>query len=297
MLRKFAVLLALFAFLTPLLWAAYPVTVLDERGKEITLSHRPERIVTILPLYAEIALDLGAGERIVGIAQSADTPPELIQLPKVGTVFNPSVEEIVALQPDLVLGAFDPVRLTLEDAKIVVFLGGKSGGFVDRITEIFKLIRNVGLLLWGDSERADRLIGHLAEEILAVEEKILDRPKVTVAVLYRGSLEAPPFAPGPGSPEHEIVTRSGGLDVFSDITPFGSEISVEALLQRDPEAIITDPSQIEFFVRDERLRNLQAVRNEKVLGVRASQWTSSRVSQTLQMVAQFLHPDAFEGHP
>jgi len=295
--RKFALTMTLLALLSLPLWATYPVTVLDERGKEITLSRQPERVVAVLPLYAEIALDLGAGERIVGIADSPDNPPELAHLPKVGTAFNPSVELILALQPDLVLGVFDPVRLTLEDAKLLVFLGGKSGGFVDRITEILKLIRNVGLLLWGDAERADPLIGRLAEEIIAIEEKVLDRPKVTVAVLYRGSLEATPFAPGPGSPEHEIVTRAGGLDVFSDITPFGGEVSVEALLQRNPEVIITDPSQIQFITQDNRLKSLQAVSNGKVLSVKASQWTSSRISQTLQMVAQFLHPEAFAGRP
>ncbi len=292
--RKFALFVLLVVLISGTLWAGFPVTVIDERGREITLLQEPQRIVTILPLYAEIVLDLEAGARIVGVADSPDNPPELKDLPKVGTAFNPSVERILALQPDLVLGAFDPVRLTLEDAGLVVFLGGKSGGFIDRITEIFRLIRNVGLLLWGDSERADRLIGRLAEEIIALEERVFDRPKVRVAVLYRGSFESLPFAPGPASPEHEIVTRAGGLDVFSDITPFGGEVSLEALLARDPEVIITDPSQIQFFENDERLKDLQAVRQKKIFGVKASQWTSSRVAQTLRTVAQLLHPEAFE---
>jgi iron complex transport system substrate-binding protein len=295
--RRFALVLLLLTVLALSLWASYPVTVVDERGRDITLAEQPERVITILPLYAEIALDLGAGERVVGIADSPNNPSELAHLPKVGTVFAPSAEQIVALEPDLVLGAFDPVRLTLEDAGLVVFLGGKSGGFIDRITETFKLIRNVDLLLWGDAERSDRLIGRLAEEIIAIEERVLDRPRVTVAVLYRGSLEAPPFAPGPNSPEHEIVTRTGGLDVFSDITPFGGEVSIEALLQRDPEVIVTDPSQIEFFTRDGRLRELQAVRTERVFGVQASQWVSTRIAQTLEQVAQFLHPEAFAQQP
>lgn len=295
--RKFVVGLLLVVLLGLSLWAGYPITVIDERGKEITIAQQPQRIVTILPLYAEITLDLGGGERIVGVADSPDNPPELVDRPRVGTVFSPSVEKIIELDPDLVLGAFDPVRLTLEDAGIVVFLGGKSGGFIDRITEIFRLLRNVGLLLWGDSERADRLIGRLAEEIIAVEEKVLDRPRVTVAVLYRGSFESLPFAPGPASPEHEIVTRAGGLDVFSDITPFGGEVSLEALLQRDPEIIITDPSQIKFIQEDERLKDLKAVRHQKIFGVKASQWTSSRVAETLRTVAQILHPEAFEKQP
>ncbi len=295
--RKFAVSLLLIVLLGPSLWAGYPVIVIDERGREIAIAQQPQRIVTILPLYAEIALDLEAGARIVGVTDSADNPPELADLPKVGTAFNPSIEQILALEPDLVLGAFDPARLALEDVGLVVFLGGKPGGSIDRITEIFKLIRNVGLILWGDTERADRLIGSLAEEIIAIEEKLLDRPKVTVAVLYRGSLEALPFAPGPASPEHEIVTRALGLDVFSDVPLFGGEVSLETLLQRDPEVILTDPSQMENITRDGRLKDLQAVRHGRVFGVRASQWVSSRISQTLRTVAQLLHPEAFERQP
>ena len=295
--RKFALTFLLLALMNLPLWAGYPVSVLDERSKAITLAEQPERLVTILPLYAEIILDLEAGDRIVGTADSPDNPPEAASLPKVGTVFNPSVERILALEPDLVLGAFDPVRQTLEDAGLVVYLGGKPGGTIDRITEIFKLIRNVGLLMWGDVEKADRLIGRLAEEIVAIEEKVLDRPTVTVAILYRGSLESLPFAPGPGSPEHEIVARAGGIDVFSDITPFGGEISIEALLQRDPEVILTDPSQISFITNDGRLKELQAVQSGKVFSVKASQWISSRVSQTLQTVAQLLHPEVFQSQP
>lgn len=299
MMRKFLAIksvlaVLLLAFMSLSLLAGYPVTVIDERGKEITLPQKPERIITILPLYAEIVIDLEAKDRIVGVADSPDNPPEVADLPKVGTAFSPSVEAILALKPDLVLGAFDPIRLTLEDAGIPVFLGGKPGGFIDRITEIFKLIRNVGLLLWGETEKADKLIGRLAEEIIAIEEKLLDLPKVTVAVLYRGSFEALPYAPGPGSPEHEIVTRAGGLDVFSDIPPYGGEVSLEALLERNPEVIITDPAHVKFITEDERLKGLQAVQSGKVFGVKASQWTSSRIAQTLQAVAQILHPEAFK---
>lgn len=294
MMRRFACAALTFALLSLPLFADYPVTVTDERGVEITIPARPERIITILPLYAEIVRDLGAVERIVGVADSPDNPPEVADLPKVGTAFNPSVEVILELEPDVVLGAFDPVRQTLEDTGVIVFLGGKPGGFIDRITEIFKLIRNVGLIVWGDSQRADELIGALAEEIVAIEERVLDSPKVTVAVLYRGSFEALPFAAGPGTPEHEIVTRAGGLNVFSDLPLFGAQVGLEALIERDPEVIITDPAQIEFITGDERFQNLKAVRNGKVFGVRASRWTSSRVAETLLTVAKLLHPEAFE---
>jgi len=294
--KRFTLLFVMLALVSLALGAlgSYPVTVVDERGRTITIPQQPQRIVTILPLYAEIVRDLGAVERIVGVADSPDNPPEVADLPKVGTAFSPSVEVILELEPDVVLGAFDPVRQTLEEAGVIVFLGGKPGGLIDRITEIFKLIRNVGLIVWGDSRRADGLIGPLAEEIIAIEERVLDSPEVTVAVLYRGSFEALPFAAGPGTPEHELITRAGGLNVFSDLPSFGAQVGLEALIERDPEVIITDPSQIEFITDDERLKDLQAVKNGKVFGVRASRWTSSRVAETLFTVAKLLHPEAFE---
>ncbi len=270
--------------------ADYPVKVTDDRGKEITIPKRPERIVVAgTPLYTEILIDLGALNRIVGVAESADNPKEVANIPRVGPVFNPNVEAILALKPDVVFGAIGAVRDTLERAGLIVVSLGKVGtGAIDSVTEIFRTIRSVNLVIEGDTKRADTLIGRIAEDIVVTEGTVLDRFKPTVAILYPTG-EQPPFAAGRGTPENEIVLRAGGINVFPDVADY-KQVSFEEIVKRDPSVIFTDPLLIPLITQHRVLQQVKAVREGKVYGIGASQWVSSRIAQTIKTVADLLHP-------
>lgn len=279
---------------TTLVWpsfADYPVKVTDDRGKEIVIPKRPERIVVAgTPLYTEILVDLGATNRIVGVSESADNPPEVANVPRVGPAFSPNIEVIIALRPDVVFGAVGAVRDSLERAGLIVVTLGKQGsGAIDSVTEIFRTIRNVGLVIEGDTKKADTLIGRIAEEIVTIEGSVIDRIKPTAAILYPSG-DQPPFAAGRGTPENELLVRGGGINVFSDIADY-KQVSFEELLRRNPSVIFTDPLLIPLITNNRLLQELQAVKNKKVFGIKASQWVSSRVAQTLKTVADLLHPN------
>ncbi len=284
------VVLVLFGLVWPS-WADYPVTVTDDRGKAITIPQRPERIVVAgTPLYTEILIDLGALNRIVGVAESADNPQEVANIPRVGPIFNPNIEVIIALKPDVVFGAIGAVRDTLERAGLIVVSLGKVGsGAIDSVTEIFRTIRSVNLVIEGDTKSADTLIGKIAEEIVVTEGTVLDRFKPTVAILYPSG-EQPPFAAGRGTPENEIVLRAGGINIFPDVADY-KQVSFEEIVKRDPSVIFTDPLLIPLITQHRLLQGVKAVRENRVYGIKASQWVSSRIAQTIKTVADLLHPN------
>jgi iron complex transport system substrate-binding protein len=268
--------------------ADYPVKVRDDRGREITILKRPERIVVAgTPLYTEIIIDLGATSRLVGVSDSPDNPPEVAQLPKVGPAFSPNIEVILALKPDLVFGAFGAVRDSLERAGLIVITAGKAGGVIDSVTEVFRTIRTIGLVLDGDTKKADALIGKIAEEIVVTEGAVIDKIKPTAAILYPSG-EQPPFVAGRGTPENEILLRAGGINVFSDIVGY-KQVSFEELLKRDPSFIFTDPFLVVLITNHRLLQELKAVRDKRVFGVKASAWVSSRVAQTIKNLSEILH--------
>ena len=269
----------------------FPVTVVDDRGQEITIAERPERIVTILPLYAEIVLELGAGGRIVGLADSPDNPPELSDLPSVGPSFSPSVEAIVALEPDLVLGAWGEVRDKLEELGITVLTVGAPGGYIRSIPDLFDAIKVVGTAV-GLRDTAATLVGSIAEKILRIEARVLDLPRVKVAFLYMSGPDTPPYAVGAGSIESELILRAGGANVFADVTGF-PQVSLEEVVKRDPQVIFTDPAQVENFYGSKVLLGISAVEEKRVYGIKASAVTSTRVAEALAEMAQRLHPEAF----
>jgi len=274
----------------------FPVTVTDDRGKEIVIPTRPERIVVAgTTLYIEILLDIGAGERIVGVTSSPDNPPEVKDLPQVGPSFSPSVEEILALRPDLVLGAYGAVRDRLEEAGITVLTVGRPGGYIASVPDILAAIRTVGTAV-GNLPQAERLSGQIAEEIVEVESAVLGLPPVKAAFLYMSAPDTPPYASGSGSIEHELILRAGGVNVFSDVQGF-PQVSLEEVLARDPQVIFSDPSQVENITGSKLLQGVAAVKGGRVYGIKASATVSTRVAETLRTMAQLLHPEAFPGGP
>ncbi len=270
---------------------AFPVQVLDDRGKEILIPKEPERIVVLLPLYAQILVDLGLAGRIVGLASSPDNPPELLGLAEVGPTFAPSLERIVALTPDLVLGGWGEVRERLETLGIVVLTAGGPEGWIRGVLDVLETIRTVGKAV-GAEEKAERMIGKICEEIVRVEAQILGRPKISVAFLYLPAPDSPAYAAGAGTPEHELILRAGGENVLSDLSGYPL-VSLETLIMRDPEVILTDPAQVDHFFASRVLSRIKAVQTGRVYGFPAAEVTSTRLAQALLRLAKLLHPEVF----
>ena len=87
-----------------LLWQnAFAVTVIDDRQQQVTLNAAPQRIITLLPSLAETVCELGVCSRLVGTDNYADWPASVKALPKLGGLYDASVEAIVRLKPDVVL--------------------------------------------------------------------------------------------------------------------------------------------------------------------------------------------------
>ena len=63
----------------------------------------PSRIVAVAPNLVEILYALGLGEAVVGVTADSASPPAAADKPKIGTFWQPNIEAIVALNPDLVV--------------------------------------------------------------------------------------------------------------------------------------------------------------------------------------------------
>jgi len=266
----------------------YPLIISDDRGKMITIAARPARIVVAgTPLYTEILFDIGADDRVVGVTDSPDNPPEAQNLPKVGPSLQPNTEQIIALKPDVILGAVGPARDALETVGLTVVT---PISFITGVSDILDVIRAVGKVV-DDCPQADVAIGQLSETIVRLESRVLDRDRPTAAFLYAFP-NSPPFASGRGSVESELIARAGGQNSFADVQG-SQQVSIETVVARDPDFIFTDPSQIANITGNPLLTNSKAVKNNHVIGIKASLVTSTRVAEALQAMAQALHPEAF----
>jgi iron complex transport system substrate-binding protein len=270
-----------------LVTAAAPITVTDDRGVDITITEMPQRIVAVGAMYAQVLVDLGVIDRLVAVADSPDNPSDVSGLPSVGPTYAPSVETILSLAPDLVLGATDwgGERPSLEAAGVLVL----TTPLLTSVFDVLASVRTIGVAI-GRSEAADALIGRIAEAVVSAEARILGQASVRTAFLYPPSLGVPPYAAGTSTIENELILRAGGENVFSDIVNF-PQINWEDLLARDPEVIFTAPSQVAYITDNPLLQGIAAVRNGRVVGINASRAASTAVAEVLSEMIQWLHPE------
>ncbi len=252
----------------------------------------PERVVVAgIPLYTEILISLGLVERIVGVADSPENPPEVALLPRVGGVWQPSLEAIVALEPDLVLGPSPLLRDQLAALGVATLTGGGEEMWITDIAGILDTIELVGRAFGMEGE-AQALAGTIAREILAVEARVLGGERPSAAVLYLYDPAGPPYVAGRGTPEEELISRAGGMNAFRDVAGY-REVGVETVLARDPTVVFVGTGQRENLTRHVTLAALTAVREGRVVEIAAARLVSTRVAQVLKTLARALHPGAF----
>ncbi len=122
--------------------SAFPVTITDDTGRAVAVDREPKRVVSLAPSNTEILFALGLGPSVVGVTDFCDYPAEAKDKPKMGGI-KPSLEKIVAAQPDLVLAIAETagppeIATKLEGLGIkVLVLGAKN---IDGITADIQLV-------------------------------------------------------------------------------------------------------------------------------------------------------------
>lgn len=138
--------------------AAFSVTV-----GSLTLSHRPERIVSLTPSVTEVLFAIGAGPQVVAADEDSNFPPAA---PKTGlSGFQPDPSAIAAQRPDLVVLAADSngVRAGLQKRGIPVFLAPDPGS----VDDAYRAIGQLGVLT-GHAAEAEALHQRMAAGIARI---------------------------------------------------------------------------------------------------------------------------------
>jgi ABC-type Fe3+-hydroxamate transport system substrate-binding protein len=193
----------------------------------------PARIVSLIPAATEIVFALGGGERLVGRTRWGVHPPEASAVADVGDGIRPSIEAIVARDPDLVI-AFD---------------GLDNEGLANRLDDLGIRTLRLRHNTLADLERNIRLIGDAIGCPLSarvVNERISgqlataspDAPRGEAIRVYYDVWADPPMTIGRGSFLDSLITLAGGRNVFGDLGAPSPEVGLEAIVHRDPEIVL-----------------------------------------------------------
>lgn len=208
-------------------------TLIDELGRKVVVSDHPHRVICLMPNVTDAVFALGAADDVVAVSDYTKYPAEAMKKPSVGNLITPSIETIVALHPDLVIGMqpMGPMESTLEMERLglPVFLVNPHG-----IAGILHSVETIGQAL-NRPQEADALRNQLQARIDTVEARTkgLPRPSVFVPVW-----SDPATTVGKHAFITEIIEAAGGRSVTDDFAEDWPQISMEVLLARSPDALL-----------------------------------------------------------
>ena len=199
------------------------------------------RIVTLSPHLAELVFAVGAGDLLVGVSAYTDAPEAAASLPVIGDAFNIDQERLTLLAPDLLL-AWD----TGTPAHVIDEL--RDRGFrvevvtTTSLTDIPLALLQIGELTGRNGaapaaafkDGLDRIAGEYADApLIDVFYQVDARPLYTINGAHFLS---------------EAIELCGGANIFSDLDGLAPLVSVEAVLERDPDVILasTDAGSAAF---------------------------------------------------
>jgi iron complex transport system substrate-binding protein len=233
---------------------------------------------------------LGLGDKVVGVTDWCNYPPEALEKEKVGGFATPSIEKIVALNPDLILAAHgnpEEVIDTLAGLGFTVF-GKKTTDLDDLLNDI----RRVGEITDKELEAA-AVTSEMASNIEAVTnrtEKLEVRPRVFYVLWH-----APLWTAGLGTFIHELIEKAGGVNIGQNITGYMT-ISIEEVIARDPAIIITSELSYNWTLNAVELAITSAGQTGRIytLDDALVQRSGPRLVKGLEWFAHLIHPDIFD---
>jgi iron complex transport system substrate-binding protein len=250
------------------------------------------RIVSLAPSVTETLFALGAGPEVVGVSQYCDYPPQVRDLPRVGSFLTPNLEAIIALRPTLVVG----LELSSDVREIRAL---NSMGYPvllvsdDSLQQIESSIEKVGARI-NRQDDARRLVAQIQAQIAEVRQRLANAKSLRALMLVG---HQPIVAVGPGTYLDELMRIARADNIADVVGQQWPHLSMEFMIAMRPEVILdgamgTDPSSSSFW---QKYPTIPAVRDHRVYGYAEDPMLHAgpRVGQSLEIIARKVHPEAW----
>lgn len=267
---------------------------IDDTGYQI-IAGNPQRIVSLSPSNTEILFAIGAGDRVVGVTDYCNYPPEVVEMvskgkiQRIGGYSTVNVERIIALKPDLVIASYGNGLATIEVLRRytnVIAFDPKD------IKGIERSILAIGVAT-GNYENAEKIVLEMEKRISEIKAREKSQKRVAHIVW-----NDPIWVSGKETFIDEVISIAGGINVFN----FSGWriVSIEDLIRANPDVIIVSSGSgmsggrdvvYEWVISDKRLKKVEAVKNGKVFVIDADiiSRPAPRIVEALEQIYQFLN--------
>jgi len=271
--------------------------VVDEVGRTVRIPVVPSRIVSLAPSLTETLYALGLEDRLVGDTDYCDYPPDAQKKPKVGGAINPSLEQIAALHPDLVLVTKDLNRLDTVRALDTLGIPSYSTDSAHTVDGIISSTEKLADVL--GASQAGKVVGDgLQRRLATLQAKLTSVPPTHVLFIV---WTAPLISAGKNTFIADALRKAGAVSIV-DSTQDWPQMSLEEVVHLQPDYLVFAASHSEAAARDfDALADrpgwhlLDAVRNRRYAVISdAINRPAPRIISAIEDLARQLHPTAFQ---
>ncbi|OPY54580.1 MAG: corrinoid ABC transporter substrate-binding protein [Methanosaeta sp. PtaU1.Bin112] len=297
---------------------AYPITVTDTQGRNVTIYQPIKTVVCDISHHLETLRTLGVpASTIIGGPENIDIYsifPEYKKLTCVGSFYEPNVEKIIELHPDLILihpgtgsgtfGAFlGPLLEQLEGAGLTVacFACSRPEIYTGEVEKLGRLFQH--------QEEAGRFISFYNGVLKAIDEKVKDLPEKERPLVYS---ENRPYRAS--NLDIAPIQEAGGRSLYEGKGDI-QEVNPEDVVASNPDVIIRIMGEEDYDRRNAddtgkmeeirkeimnrpELQNTTAVKQGSVHLIASPLWTYMPFSGCRHFIgvaylAKWLHPELF----
>lgn len=218
---------------TLLAWLAAMLCACSEPAPDTSEDATASRIVTFAPHLAEMMFAVGAEQQLVGVSAWSDYPRAVLDLPEVGDAFTIDREQLSLLEPDLILVWESGVPVHTVDEL-------RAGGYrvetirTRNLADVAAAMTKIGELT-GNLATAAAAASKFTAELDNLRERYRDAESIDV--FFQVSTR-PLYTVNREHFISEVITLCGGRNVFDDIDEFAPSVSVEAVIDRDPDVLL-----------------------------------------------------------
>jgi iron complex transport system substrate-binding protein len=212
--------------------SAAPISVRDDDGNVVTLQKPAQRVIAMAPHVTELLFTAGAGDKIVGAVTYSDYPEAAKKIPRVGDNRLIDLERVAAMKPDLIViwmhGGFERQIEGLRKLGIPLFHSEptKLEGIADNVVRLGQLM--------GTETVANVAAEDIRQQFTAMTRQYGKRPPVR---LFYQVWDKPLYTLSNKSIVGDAIRLCGGVNIFGDLKVTAPVVSIEAVLQENPEAI------------------------------------------------------------
>lgn len=245
------------------------ITITDITGRQVEIPTDVTRVVTVDPFSSQFVYIIEADDRLVGTCIGPanrdlvnKTQPRLGSLPSAGCKTNVNLEELMRLEPELVISSVDYETINNDIERISIPIVQIDLEEAENLAKSYEIIGEI----FGKEKEAQEFIDYYNQKVNAVREIGNGIPANERKRIYFGQ-RSPLQTLGDDYYEAEIARIAGASNAAKGLSGGDNTVSMEQVYEWDPSAVVLlpyCPASVADILADPAWQSLSAVKEKQV---------------------------------